>query len=79
MTITRDEIRSILGPVDDDLVARILLQGATLDELREAWAWICEEDALINEGRPLPGLRMAALIDLLQPEDEDEPREPDDS
>lgn len=73
MTITRDEILSLLGPVDDTLVAQIMGQGATLGELREAWAWICEEDALINEGRPLPGTKVATLIDLLQPEEEPDP------
>ncbi|WP_378948159.1 hypothetical protein [Mesorhizobium sp. ANAO-SY3R2] len=43
-----------------------------MDELREAWAWICEEDALINDGRPLPGVQVATLIELLQPEEEEE-------
>lgn len=74
MTLTREEIHSVLGPVDDALATQILLQGMTLDELREAWAWISQDDALINEGRPLPRTKVAAIIDLLQPE-EDEPQQ----
>lgn len=73
MTITREEIHSVLGPTDDALAAQILLQGVTLDELREAWAWISQDDALIKEGRPLPGTKVGTIIDLLQPE-EDEPQ-----
>jgi hypothetical protein len=30
---------SVLGPVDDVAVAEIVSSGATLAELREAWAW----------------------------------------
>jgi hypothetical protein len=38
---------------------------------REAWVWLNGNEALMNEGRPLPGTRVAALIDLLEA-DEDE-------
>jgi len=68
MPMTRQEIVSVLGPADEALVAEIMATGATLQELREAWAWLNNDEALINEGRPLPGTHVAALIDLLEPE-----------
>lgn len=63
--------RSVLGPVDETLIAEVMATGASFDELREAWAWLNGDEALMNEGRPLPGTRVAALIDLLEV-DEDE-------
>lgn len=68
MSMTRDEIISVLGPVDDGLVAEIAATGAAIEELREAWAWLHGDEALMGEGRPMPGTRVAALIDVLEPE-----------
>ncbi|WP_342634689.1 hypothetical protein [Borborobacter arsenicus] len=34
MAITRDEIISILGPVDDEFVAELMGTGASIEELR---------------------------------------------
>jgi hypothetical protein len=48
------------------LIAEVIATGASFDELREAWAWLNGDEALMNEGRPLPGTRVAALIDLLE-------------
>jgi hypothetical protein len=45
--------------------------GASAAELREAWAWLHSDEALMGAGRPLPGSRVAALIDLLEPDDEE--------
>ena len=71
MTMTRDEVASVLGPVDDMTVAEIVATSASIDELREAWAWLHGDEALMGEGRPLPGTRVAALIDVLDPDDEE--------
>ena len=71
MTITRAEIVATLGPVDDELVAELMATGASVEELREAWQWINNDDALMNAGRPLPGTRVGALVEILEP-DEDE-------
>ncbi|MER9326681.1 hypothetical protein NKJ26_31580 [Mesorhizobium sp. M0152] len=72
MTMTRDDIISVLGPVDEAVIADIALTGATIEELREAVAWIGADEALVNEGRPLPGPRVAKLMELLEtPEEED--------
>lgn len=70
MAMTRKDVVSVLGPLDEATIAEIISTGATVGELREAWAWACGDDALINQGRPLPGTRVAALIDLIEPEEE---------
>ena len=72
MTITRDEIRRVLGPVDDTLAADIVNTGANEQELAEAWAWVNSDEALINDGRPLPGGRVAELVALLVADEEEE-------
>ena len=70
--MTREEIQAVLGPVDDTLLAEIAATGASAQELSQAWAWLNAEDALVNDGRPLPSGRVAALVELLsEPEDED--------
>ena len=70
MTMTRQDVVSVLGPVDDVTIAEIIASGASLEELREAWAWAFGDEALMSQGRPLPGTRVAALIDLIDPDDE---------
>ena len=57
--MTRDDIISVLGPVDDAVIVDIASTGATIEELREAFAWVGADEALVNEGRPLPSARVA--------------------
>ena len=71
MPLTREEIVAVLGPTDETLVADILCTGASFEELREAWAWLNGDEALMGEGRPLPGTRVAELIDLLDANEDD--------
>jgi len=70
MTMTRQDVVSVLGPVDDTTIAEIIASGASLEEIREAWAWTFGDEALMSQGRPLPGTRVAGLIDLIVPDDE---------
>lgn len=72
MSMTRNDVVSVLGPTDEALVAEIVATGASVDELREAWAWLNSDEALMGEGRPMPGTRVAALIELLEPEGEEQ-------
>ncbi|MBP2561925.1 hypothetical protein J2T08_002025 [Neorhizobium galegae] len=72
MTITSNDIVAVLGPVDETLVAQIIATGATQAELAEAFAWANDDEAMIGEGRPLPAGKVAALIELLDA-DEEEP------
>ncbi|MER8754017.1 hypothetical protein NKH57_33485 [Mesorhizobium sp. M1050] len=76
MSMTRQDVLSILGRVDDATIAEIIASGASLEELREAWAWAFADEALMSEGRPLPGTRMANLIDLIQPDEEGDLADP---
>jgi hypothetical protein len=69
--MTRQDIVAILGPVEDTLVTEVIATGATPVELAEAWAWINSDEALMGDGRALPAGRVAALVDLLSA-DEDE-------
>ncbi|MCK8786536.1 hypothetical protein M0638_19350 [Roseomonas sp. NAR14] len=71
--LTGEDVRSILGTVDNDLMARILATGATREELAEAYAWLSNNEALMNSGQPLASGRVAELIDLLEEGEEDTP------
>jgi hypothetical protein len=72
MTMTHEEVLSVLGPADEATVAEIILTKASIEELREALAWLTNDEALIGQGRPLPGTRVAALIEVLEAEQPDE-------
>jgi hypothetical protein len=72
VSLTRDDVVSVVGPADEVLVAEIIATQATLDELTRASAWVNNDEALINEGQPLPGGRTAELIELLTPEEDDD-------
>jgi hypothetical protein len=72
MSLTRDDIISVIGPTDEATLAAIAATGATVDELREAAAWLGNDEPLVNAHRPLPGARVAILIELLE-EPVDEP------
>jgi hypothetical protein len=66
-----EEIKAILGPIDEATIADINRTGASAGELAEAWAWMNADEALINEGRSLPSGRVAevvALLEALEPE-----------
>jgi len=68
--MTYDDIVAVLGPVDQDLAAELIATGASAAELREAFNWLNNDEALMGEGRPLPGTRIAALIEMLEPEED---------
>lgn len=77
MAMTRSEMERLLGPVDNQLAAEIAQTDATADELARAMAWIHAEDALVNDGERLPSGRVAELIAILTPpEEEDDPSQP---
>jgi len=72
MTLTAEDVAAILGPVEETLAADIIRTGASREELVQAWAWVGSDEAMIGDGQPLPAGRVAALVELLAPE-EDEP------
>src|SRR5690606_27627167 len=63
MTLTREQVVSVLGPMDDETIAEIMQSGASFEELQEAWAWANGDEALMGQGRPLPGTRVGTLIE----------------
>ena len=73
--LTREDVTSTLGRVDDIVVTAIIATGATADELAEAKAWMINDEPLLNAGKPLATGRVRELIDILA---ELEPSEDDD-
>lgn len=73
-SLTREDVLSVVGPVDEVMIADVIATQATLAELSQAWAWINSDEALINEGRPPPSGRTAELVELLTSQDEGEER-----
>jgi hypothetical protein len=71
MAITSKDIVAVLGPVDETLMAQIIATGATQSELAEAFAWTSNDEAMIGEGRSLPAGKVAAVIELLEADDEE--------
>lgn len=70
--MTRDEIVSVVGPVDEQLISEIMTTGASIEELREAWGWLHGDEALMGAGRPLPGTRVGELMELLEPDENED-------
>jgi hypothetical protein len=76
-SLTRKDIAALFGDLDDVVAADIIATGATAEELAEAHAWLANDEPLLNAGRPLPGGRVARLVDILaaisEEEEADEP------
>jgi hypothetical protein len=72
MTMTSDDVIAVLGPADQTLVAEVIATGATQAELAEAFAWANNDEALLGEGRRLPTGRVAALVELLSADEEEQ-------
>jgi hypothetical protein len=64
-TLTRDGVERILGPVDKQLLAELAATGANETELAEAHAWVVNDEALVNDFRPLPTGKVAELVEIL--------------
>jgi hypothetical protein len=63
--LTREDVIKAVGAVDDVTIAQIIGTGATREELAEAEAWIENDEALINAGKPLPKGRLGELVEIL--------------
>jgi len=74
--LTRDEVRALIGRSDDWMLTEILNMGASQADLAEARAWLENDEAMLNEGRPIPSGRVARLVEMLQTHDEDLPEAP---
>jgi hypothetical protein len=70
--LTRDEIIKAVGAADDMTIAQIIGTGTTAEELAEAQAWIANDEALMNAGKPLPSGRVDELVEILSELEADE-------
>jgi uncharacterized membrane protein YkvA (DUF1232 family) len=70
--VTRKDVIAMLGELDDVAVANIVATGATVEELAEAHAWITNDEALINAGKPLPGGRVGRLVEIVAAKEREE-------
>ena len=64
-TVTRQDIIQAFGPLDDVTISQIVAMGVTPQEVAEAKAWLANDEALLNAGRPLAGGRVGRLVDLV--------------
>jgi hypothetical protein len=70
--VGREELRRILGDIDDVKVVEILALNPSLNDVEEAAAWLIgNRDVLAKDGRTLTSAANA-IVELLAP-DEEEP------
>jgi uncharacterized membrane protein YkvA (DUF1232 family) len=77
MPLTRNDVINAIGPVDDTIVAQVIGTGASKEELAEARAWVANDEAMMNAGRPLAGGRVARLLEILAHLQEEEQLDPE--
>ncbi|WP_163271642.1 hypothetical protein [Chelativorans alearense] len=65
MALTREGVHRILGPVDNAFLAELAATGASERELAEAHAWVMNDEALVNDFRPMPKGKVAELVEIL--------------
>ncbi len=54
---SHDDVKRILGPMDDGKCVAIIASGATIKDLEEVAAWLADEDDVMGElERPLTGV-----------------------
>jgi hypothetical protein len=64
------EVRAIVGPLDDAVIARVLATGASAAEVLEAFTWLNADDQLGTDlDRTCRG-RVAEVYDILEYETE---------
>jgi hypothetical protein len=65
---TAQDVRDILGPVDDALIASILALGATRDEILEANTWLSSDDYMHRHLHHGLSGTAALVFDILEAE-----------
>ena len=71
MTMTREDVIRVLGPVDESLIVEVLATGASMEELQEAFAWLNADDVLGPQLRRQPAGKVAELCEILEREEEE--------
>jgi hypothetical protein len=67
-TATVQDIRDILGPVDDALIASVLALGATREEILEANTWLNSDDYMHRQLHHALRGTAAQVFDILEAE-----------
>jgi hypothetical protein len=62
------EVRTIVGPLDDAVIARIVATGATTAEVLEAYTWFMADDQLGTELERTCRGRVAEVVHILEDE-----------
>jgi len=73
-TVNRDDVRRILGDIDEGKIIEILGLHPSVPDLEQAAIWSAGDgDVLAKSGHPLGGI-VAQIVDILAiDEDEEEP------
>jgi hypothetical protein len=66
--ITLDELRQIVGPLEDGVASAIIATGATVEEVAEAYAWLTMDEPLGKELRHACQGRAGTVCDILAAE-----------
>jgi hypothetical protein len=69
---TASEVASIVGKLDDDIIAGIVATGATAAEVLEAYTWLSADDQLGTELQRQPVGRVAEVCGILAADQPDE-------
>jgi hypothetical protein len=64
-SLTRKDVTAMLGPLDDVTIAQLIATGASAEELAQAQAWLANDEALMNAGKPLPAGRVGELVEIV--------------
>jgi hypothetical protein len=64
-SLTHKNVTAMLGPLDDGTVAKVISTGASAEELAQAQAWLANDEALMNAGKPLPAGRVGELVEIV--------------
>jgi hypothetical protein len=66
--ITFDELRQIVGPLEDGVASAIIATGATVEEVTEAYAWLTMDEPLGKELHHACQGRTGTVCDILAAE-----------
>jgi hypothetical protein len=71
--VTYEELRALLGEIDDRKAFEILALDPTIEDLEQAAKWAGGEGEIVGKaGHPLVG-RAAEIFDILTADEEEEP------
>ena len=67
-----EDVKSIVGPMDADMIARIIATGATAADVLEAFTWFNAEEALGPDPRHHASGAVARVYGILAAAQEDD-------